>query len=82
MFDLTVESGVARARASLLTARETRDAVQRNLDSEVRQVLLAYQEATEREALARRTVESAGENLNLVKKKYNVGSATILDLID
>lgn len=82
VFDLTVESGVARARAGLLTARETRDAVNRNLDSEVRQVLLAYQEATEREALARRTVESAGENLNLVQQKYNVGSATILDLID
>jgi outer membrane protein TolC len=27
-------------------------------------------------------VESARENLNLVQQKYNVGSATILDLID
>lgn len=82
IFDLTVESGVAGARANLIRARETRDAVLRNLDSEVRQVLLSYQEAAEREALARRTVESAGENLNLVQQKYNVGSATILDLID
>lgn len=82
LFDLSVESGVAGARASLLSARETRDAVLRNLDSEVRQVLLSYQEATERETLARRTVESAGENLNLIQQKYNVGSATILDLID
>jgi len=27
-------------------------------------------------------VESASENLNLIQQKYNVGSATILDLID
>lgn len=82
LFDLSVEAGIASARSSLRTARETRDAVLRNLDSEVRQVLLSYQEAIEREALARRTVESAGENLNLVQQKYNVGSATILELID
>lgn len=82
LFDLSVEAGIARARSSLRLARETRDAVLRNLDGEVRQVVLSYQEAVEREALARRTVESAGENLNLVQQKYNVGSATILDLID
>ncbi|MCC6348109.1 MAG: TolC family protein [Candidatus Eisenbacteria bacterium] len=81
LFDLGVESGVARARSSLRSARESRDAVLRNLDGEVRQVLLLYREATEREALARRTIESASENLNLIQQKYNVGSATILDLI-
>ncbi len=82
VFDLTVESGIASARASLRRAREAREAVLRDLDGEVRQVVLSYQEAVEREVLARRTVESAGENLNLVQQKYNVGSATILDLID
>ena len=66
----------------MVRARETRDALVRNLEGEVRQVLLGYQEAVEREALGRRTVESASENLNLVQQKYNVGSATILDLID
>jgi len=83
IFDgLATEGRVSSARASVLRARATRDALFRNLDSEVRQVLLLYQEAIEREALGRRTVESAGENLNLVQQKYNVGSATILDLID
>ena len=32
--------------------------------------------------MARRAVESATENLNLTQQKYNVGSATILELID
>jgi outer membrane protein len=83
IFDgLATEGRVSSAKANVLRARATRDALLRNLDSEVRQVLLLYQEAVEREALGRRTVESAGENLNLVQQKYNVGSATILDLID
>ncbi|MCE9627541.1 MAG: TolC family protein, partial [Candidatus Eisenbacteria bacterium] len=83
LFDgFATDARVASARAQLLRARETRDALQRNLEGEVRQTLLGYQEATEREALARRTLASAAENLNLVQQKYNVGSATILDLID
>ncbi len=83
LFDgFATDARVASARAQLLRARETRDALQRNLESEVRQTLLGYQEATEREALARRALASAAENLNLVQQKYNVGSATILDLID
>lgn len=83
IFDgFATDARVASARAQYLRARETRGALLRNLEGEVRQTLLGYQEAVEREALARRTVESASENLNLVQQKYNVGSATILDLID
>ena len=83
LFDgFATDARVASARAQLLRSRETRDALLRNLEGEVRQTLLVYQEGTEREALARRTVASAAENLNLVQQKYNVGSATILDLID
>ena len=66
----------------MVRARETRDGLNRNLEGEVRQTLLDYQLAVERQSLGRRTVESASENLNLVQQKYNVGSATILDLID
>jgi outer membrane protein len=83
LFDgLGMEAGVASARARLLRSRETRDALVRNLDSEVHRALLGFQDAVEREALANRAVESATENHNLVQQKYNVGSATILDLID
>ncbi len=83
LFDgFATDSRVAAARATLLRARETRNSLLRNLDGEVRQTLLGYQESVEREALARQTLESATENLNLVQQKYNVGSATILDLID
>ncbi len=77
-----MDARVASARSRLVRARETRDALLRNLESEVHQASLGYQEALERDGLARRTLESASENLNLVQQKYNVGSATILDLID
>jgi outer membrane protein len=83
IFDgFATDARVASARSQLVRSRETRDALVRNLEGEVRQTLLGYQEAREREALARTTVESARENLNLVQQKYNVGSATILELID
>jgi len=83
LFDgFATDSRVASARAGVLRSRETRDALVRNLESEVRLALLGFQESVEREGLARRTLESASENLNLVQQKYNVGSATILDLID
>jgi len=83
IFDgFATDSRVAAARGQLLNAKETHDALLRNLEAEVHQVLLSYQEATERESLARRAMESAYENMNLVQQKYNVGSATILDLID
>jgi outer membrane protein TolC len=83
IFDgFATDSRVAQARSQLLNATETRDALLRNLEGEVHQTLLGYQEATERESLSRRAVESASENMNLIQQKYNVGSATILDLID
>jgi outer membrane protein TolC len=82
LFDLGNDARAASAKARMIRSRETRDALVRNLQSEVHQAMLGHQEAVEREGLARQTLESATENLNLVQQKYNVGSATILDLID
>jgi outer membrane protein TolC len=76
------EGRIASARARKLRAEDTRDALRRSLESEVDQALLAYNEANERDRVASRARESAEENLNLIQQKYNVGSATILDLID
>lgn len=78
----TVDARIASSKANLINAQETRDALRRNLASEVRQALLAYQEASESQVAAQRGLESATENLKLTQEKYNVGSATILELID
>ena len=79
---MQTESQIASARARLVRAEQARDALRRNLRSEIDQVLLAYGEAVERERVSRRAFESAGENVRLTQQKYNVGSATILELID
>ncbi len=76
------ESEIARARAGVMRARDRRDALRRNLSSEVHQAILTHRQAVESDRVARRAIESATENLKLTQQKYNVGSATILDLID
>ena len=76
------ESRIANAQARSMRAQEARDATRRNLAALIDQALLGYRRANEANRVARRAVESATENLKLTQEKYNVGSATILDLID
>jgi outer membrane protein TolC len=76
------ESRIASARSRLLRAQESRDALRRNLAAEVDQALFTHREARARHEVARRAVDAATENLKLNEQKYNVGSATILSLID
>jgi len=78
---LQTESRIAGARAQLTRAQESRDALRRNLRAEIDQVLIAYNEAVERERVSRRALDAATENVRLTQQKYNVGSSTILDLI-
>ena len=83
VFNLSaIDTRIASARARVDRNQEAYDALHRNLQSEVHQQLLAYSEATEGNRVAQRGLESATENLKLTQEKYNVGSATILDLID
>ncbi len=81
-YGLGNEGRVSTARARVLRAQEALAAARRNLAGEVREALLLYTQAIEGEKVARRAVESAQEDLKLSQEKYNVGSATILDLID
>ena len=79
---LTNEAGIASSRARLMRAQNGYDVLRRNLVGEIEQVLLTYREVVEGYNVANRAVESAEENMKLTQQKYNVGSATILDLID
>jgi outer membrane protein TolC len=82
LFNLGTDSRIASARGRAIRARDTRDVLRRDLAHEVQQALLDYRVALERQRVARSAIESATENLNLTQQKYNVGSATILELID
>jgi outer membrane protein TolC len=76
------DARIASARARLLRARESCDASRRNLEAEVHQTLFGYHLALEGYQVSERGLESATENLNLIQQKYNVGSSTILELVD
>lgn len=83
LFDgFVASSRTASARAGLLRAQDARDALQRNLASEVHEALSRYREIVAGYEVALRALESATENLKLTQQKYNVGSSTILDLVD
>jgi outer membrane protein TolC len=79
---MATESRIATAQADLARAADARNVLWRNLDAEVHQAVLQYRQAVQQDAVAKEGVASAEENLKLTQQKYNVGSATILDLID
>jgi outer membrane protein TolC len=83
VFDgLSTDAGIASARAGFLRAQDTYDVLRRDLAGEVHQATLTYQQALAAQNVAGSAVESATESMKLTQQKYNVGSATILDLID
>jgi outer membrane protein len=79
---LSKSAASAGARARLARAQSAYDVLRRDLAGEVHQATLTYQQALASERLASTAVASATENMKLTQQKYNVGSATILDLID
>ena len=79
---LTSDSRNASATARLARAQSNRDALRRNLASEIHETLLLYRAAVVGLEVAQRAEESALESVKLTQQKYNVGSSTILDLID
>ena len=83
LFDgFSTEARTGQANAQLVRAQEAYDGLRRNLAAEVHQALLTYSEAIEAVDVAHRAVDSAAENMKLTQQKYNVGSSTILDLVD
>jgi len=83
VFDgFATDARIASARARVLRARSSLEQLQRNLAGEVQQTLLTYREANEGLLVAERALESAEESHKLIEQKYNVGSATILELIN
>ena len=76
------EASIATSRARVMRAQNAFESLQRNLAGEVQQILQTYREVVEAYTVTQRAIESAEENLKLTQQKYNVGSATILDLID
>ncbi|HTO90474.1 MAG TPA: TolC family protein [Candidatus Sulfotelmatobacter sp.] len=81
-FNVGTDSRIASARANLMRAEDTRTALNRDLEGDIRSALFTYRQAVAGSDVAQRSIESATETYKLIQQKYNVGSSTILDLID
>jgi len=76
------KTAVSNARASVKYAQETLDQTERTVAFSVKQAYLGVDLAAETRNLADQIEVSAQEDFNLAQEKYNLGAATILDLLD
>jgi outer membrane protein len=82
IFDgLATDGRIAQAHAGLLRAQDAYNVLKRNLEADVHLAVITYQQSLGSEAVAEAGLANATENLKLTQQKYNVGSATILDLV-
>lgn len=70
------------AKANRNSARENFYQTKRDVALELKQAYLNVEEAQQKINLTQEKVESAEEDLELVQEKYNLGSASILELLD
>jgi len=70
------------AKKNVQTSGENLENTQNSVALEVRQSFLDLQLAEEAIKLSDESVGSAQEDLNLVREKYNLGAATILEVLD
>jgi outer membrane protein TolC len=75
-------ASVRTARNNVNTANENLKNTKNGVALAVQQAFLDIQRAKEERSLSDQSVASAQEDYNLVKEKYDLGAAAILDLLD
>jgi outer membrane protein len=74
-------SNIKQARNQALTQSQNLYNTRNNVALSVKQAFLNVAQADEAKKLSDESVASAQEDLNIVKEKYSLGAATILDLL-
>ncbi|MCH7878363.1 MAG: TolC family protein [candidate division Zixibacteria bacterium] len=83
IFDqLNRESRVVGRKVAHNNARAAEFELRNKIVKNVKTNYLDVQKATEQVKVSKETVVSASEDMNLAQEKYNLGSASILDLLD
>jgi outer membrane protein TolC len=75
-------SKVRSAKAMLNLAKENLKQSKRDLELEIKQAYLSVNEAEQKIRLTDEALKSAEEDLKLTQEKYNLGAASILELLD
>jgi outer membrane protein len=83
IFDrFTTKSNIMSAKTQRRISEYQLQQAELNAKLEVKQLVLALDEAEERISLSEETVRQAEENLRLAEERYRVGAGTILETID
>ncbi|MDI6808849.1 MAG: TolC family protein [Candidatus Eisenbacteria bacterium] len=83
IFDgLLTRGNTQQARAQHVAAKESLRQLELNAQLEVKEAILALKEAREKLVSSKEGLLSAEESYKLSKEKYDVGSGTMLELID
>jgi outer membrane protein len=73
---------LSSAKANLISNKENYRQTQNDVALQVKQAYIGVQQAQESITLTNDKLQSAKEDLDLVQEKYNLGAASILDLLD
>ncbi|HEX9916639.1 MAG TPA: TolC family protein, partial [candidate division Zixibacteria bacterium] len=76
------KAATSNAKLDARYAQENYRQTKENVALEVKDAYLTIQQAKEKLDLTGESVRSAKEDLDLVQEKYNLGAATILELLD
>ena len=79
---LSTLSRIWSAQANLQSAKEKLKKDKREVKLEINKALLAVTEAEQKIQVTEDALKSAEEDLNLTKEKYNLGAASMLELLD
>lgn len=83
IFDgLSITSGIRSAKAALRKEEENFEQTKKDLELEIRQAFLKVEEAEKKIQVTEDALEAAEQDLKLTQEKYNLGAASMLELLD
>ncbi|MCP4581706.1 MAG: TolC family protein [candidate division Zixibacteria bacterium] len=80
--NLSDASNVITGKKNVNSQKETLENARNSVALEVKQTFLDVQQNTEKLNLNEESVAAAQEDLNIVREKYNLGAATIIEVLD
>ena len=75
-------ANIQRGKAYLRSAEENYEQKKRDVELEIRQAYLAVKEAEQKIEVTEEALKAAEQDLKLTQEKYNLGAASMLELLD
>jgi outer membrane protein TolC len=75
-------ANIQRGKAGLRSAEENLEQKKRDVELEIRQAYLAVREAEQKIEVTQEALKAAEQDLKLTQEKYNLGAASMLELLD